>query len=109
MQLHLKTDQIEELQEKITAARSSGTISLPNARPQIMQGVDKDGDILLHIVFIVDERYPLSYDSRMALADLIMNYMNERDMPHIPIIHQIGETEWPAISKGFKSAISAFA
>lgn len=109
MQAYLKTDQIEELQAKIKAARSIGAIALPNARPQLMQGIDKDGDTLLHIVFVVDERHPLSYDSRMALADLIMHYMNERKMPHIPIIHQIGETEWPAISKGFKSAISAFA
>ena len=108
MNLYLNDTQIRDLQAQIQNARAQGTLILPEAAPEFMQGIDKDGDTLLHVIFLSEDNATLiPYESTARFSEMIMDYMDENNMPQFPVIHQIGANEWPAMRKGFKYAVSA--
>lgn len=108
MQRTLNPSQLQELDARIKTANSSGALLLAHLPDHFLQGRDKDDNSLLHIIFLINKNdEPLPYASTANLTELIMDYMNEQDMPHFPIIHQIEAPQWPTIRKGFQDAIAA--
>lgn len=107
MQPNLNTAQLEQLQTHIKNANSHGNLVLPHLPDYLLQGKDDDDNALLHIVFLIGiDDQPVDYDSTNSLTNLAIDYINEQNMPHFPIIHQIEKAQWPAVSKGFAYASS---
>lgn len=105
MQPSLNTTQLEQLQSRIKNANSDNALLLPRLPDYLLQGKDEDNNALLHIVFLIGaDDQPVDYDSTNSLTDLAIAYINEQNMPHFPIIHQIEKAQWPAVSKGLAYA-----
>ena len=72
----------------------------------LIQDVSRDGEDLLYIFAVSDAFSPhIPHLSISEIMDVTIDYLNDNNIPHMPISYEIAKEEWPAFKQGFIHAI----